>query len=68
MQEKVFLKIQPQRLSEVSAVLSTLSLLLVLLSLFFLLLWDASGEKQGGLIEMVWSLALGEESAKKHPP
>ena len=60
---KIFPKIQPQRLSEVSAVLSTLSLLLVLLSPLFLLLWDASGEKQG-VLDVVWSLALGEESAK----
>ena len=52
-----------QRLAEICAVLSTLSLLLVLLSPLFLLLWDASGEKQG-LLEVVWSLALGEESAK----
>jgi len=52
-----------QRLSELCAVLSTLSLLLVLLSPLFLLLWDASGEKQG-MAEVVWSLALGEESAK----
>ena len=60
---KVFPQMQPQRLSEICAVLSTLSLLMVLLSPLFLLLWNASGEKEG-LIEIVWSLALGEESAK----
>lgn len=56
-------RLKEQRLSEICAVLSTLSLLLVLLSPLFLLLWDASGEKEG-LIDIVWSLALGEESAK----
>lgn len=61
--KRIFPSIQDQRLSELCAVLSTLSLLLVLLSPLFLLLWDASGEKQG-LIDVVWSLALGEESAK----
>ena len=61
--KRIFPSMQDQRLSELCAVLSTLSLLLVLLSPLFLLLWDASGEKQG-LIDVVWSLALGEESAK----
>jgi predicted PurR-regulated permease PerM len=56
-------RMHEQRLAEICAVLSTLSLLLVLLSPLLLLLWDASGEKQG-LLEVVWSLALGEESAK----
>ena len=60
---KLFTGLKEQRLSEVCAVLSTLSLLLVLLSPLFLLLWDASGEKEG-LLEVVWSLALGEEAAK----
>ena len=44
-------------------VLSTVCLLIVLLSPLLLLLWDASGEKEG-LLEVVWALALGEESAK----
>jgi len=61
--QKLLPGMHDQRLSEVCAVLSTLSLLLVLLSPLFLLLWDASGEKEG-LLEVVWSLALGEESAK----
>lgn len=61
--QNLFPGMQDQRLSEICAVLSTLSLLLVLLSPLFLLLWDASGEKEG-LLEVVWSLALGEESAK----
>ena len=56
-------KLQEQRLSEICAVLSTLALLFVLASPLILLLWDAAGEKVG-LIEVVWSLALGEESAK----
>ena len=56
-------KLKEQRLSEVSAVCSTLVLLLFLSSPLILLLWDAAGEKVG-LIEVVWSLALGEESAK----
>jgi predicted PurR-regulated permease PerM len=60
---KLLPRMNEQRLAEICAVLSTLSLLLVLLSPLLLLLWDASGEKQG-LIEVVWSLALGEESAK----
>ena len=60
---KLFPGMQPQRLAEICAVLSTLSLLLVLLSPLFLLLWDASGEKQG-LLEVAWSLAMGEESGK----
>ena len=60
---KLLPRMHEQRLAEICAVLSTLSLLLVLLSPLFLLLWDASGEKQG-LLEVVWSLALGEESAK----
>ena len=60
---KLLPRMHEQRLAEICAVLSTLSLLMVLLSPLLLLLWDASGEKQG-LIEVVWSLALGEESAK----
>jgi predicted PurR-regulated permease PerM len=60
---KLLPRMHEQRLAEICAVLSTLSLLLVLLSPLLLLLWDASGEKQG-LLEVVWSLALGEESAK----
>jgi predicted PurR-regulated permease PerM len=55
--------LREQRLSEVCAVLSTITLLLFLLSPLLLLLWEASGEKQG-LIEVLWSLALGEDSAK----
>ena len=39
-------RIPDQRLSEVCAVFSTITLLLVLLSPLFLLLWDASGEKR----------------------
>ena len=57
-------RIPDQRLSEVCAVFSTITLLLVLLSPLFLLLWDASGEKEG-LLDVIWSLALGEESGKK---
>jgi predicted PurR-regulated permease PerM len=56
-------KLDEQRLSEICAVLSTLTLLLVLTSPLILLLWDAAGEKVG-LIEVLWSLALGEESGK----
>lgn len=60
---KVVPRAQEQRLSEICAVLSTVCLLIVLLSPLLLLLWDASGEKEG-LLEVVWALALGEESAK----
>jgi len=56
-------KLDEQRISEICAVLSTLTLLLVLTSPLILLLWDAAGEKVG-LIEVLWSLALGEESGK----
>ena len=62
---KLFSGLQEQRLSEVSAVLSTLSLLLVLLSPLLLLLWDASGEKEG-LLEIVWSLALGGRGCQEY--
>ncbi len=62
--KRIFQGIHEQRLSEVCAVLSTVCLLLVLISPLLLLLWNASGEKVG-LLEIVWSLALGEESAKK---
>ncbi|MEK9773646.1 MAG: hypothetical protein VW576_08780, partial [Opitutae bacterium] len=55
--------LEDQRLSEICAVLSTICLLLVLLSPLLLLLWEASGEKEG-LLDVVWALALGEESAK----
>jgi len=56
-------KLDEQRISEICAVLSTLTLLLVLTSPLIILLWDAAGEKVG-LIEVLWSLALGEESGK----
>ena len=61
--KKLFPKMHHQRISEICAVLSTISLLFVLVSPLFLLLWNASGEKEG-IIEVVWSLALGEDSAK----
>ena len=59
----IFPKLDEQRISEICAVLSTLTLLLVLTSPLIILLWDAAGEKVG-LIEVLWSLALGEESGK----
>lgn len=60
---KIFPAVHEQRLAEMCAVLSTIFLLLVMLSPLLLLLWNASGEKQG-IVDVVWSLVLGEESAK----
>jgi predicted PurR-regulated permease PerM len=55
--------IKDGRRSEICAVLSTILLLFCLLSPIFLLLWEASDAKRG-MIDMIWSLALGEEQGR----
>ena len=55
--------IKDRRRSEICAVLSTILLLFCLLSPIFLLLWEASDAKRG-MIDMIWSLALGEEQGR----
>lgn len=56
--------IKDRRRSEICAVLSTILLLFCLLSPIFLLLWEASDAKRG-MIDMIWSLALGEEQGRE---
>ena len=56
--------IKDRRRSEICAVLSTILLLFCLLSPIFLLLWVASDAKRG-MIDMIWSLALGEEQGRE---
>tara|TARA_B100001027_G_scaffold43915_1_gene28369 strand:+ start:2884 stop:4050 length:1167 start_codon:yes stop_codon:yes gene_type:complete len=57
--QNLFPRFPNQRRSEVCAVLSTLVLLMVIVSPIFLLLWEASDARRG-VLEMVWSIALGE--------
>jgi predicted PurR-regulated permease PerM len=52
-----------QRRSELCAVTATILLLVVLLSPFFLLLFQSSGNIQG-ITKTIWSLALGEEEGR----
>ena len=61
---KIFQGMKPSRLSEISAVLATLSLLLVLMSPLLLVLFDAS-DKAGGILEITWSIALGEDEGRE---
>ncbi len=58
-----FPRLNEQRRSEFCAVLSTLTLLLVLLSPFLLLLLQASGPGSG-ITETIWALALGKEEGR----
>ncbi len=57
-------RLRKRRRSEVCAVLSTVLLLLVLLSPILLLLLQGSGNAPG-IVETVWSLALGEEKGRE---
>ena len=58
-------RLQEQRRAELCAVLSTLTLLLVLLSPFLLLLLQASGSGSAqGITETIWSLAMGKEEGR----
>ena len=52
-----------RRRSELCAVLATISLLLVILSPFLLVIWEASNPSQG-MLDTITSLALGEEEGR----
>ena len=62
--KKLLPALDVRRRSELCAVLATISLLLVILSPFLLVIWEASNPSQGMLDTLV-SLALGEEEGRE---
>ena len=61
---KLLPSIDPRRRSELCAVLATISLLLIILSPFLLIIWEASNPNQG-MLDTILSLALGEEEGRE---
>ena len=61
--KKILPNLNVRRRSELCAVLATLSLLLVILSPFLLIIWEASNPRQG-MIDTIISIALGEEEGR----
>ena len=61
--KKFLPKMDYRRRSELCAVLATLSLLLIILSPFLLIIWEASNPRQG-IVDTLISLALGEEQGR----
>jgi predicted PurR-regulated permease PerM len=61
--KKILPNFNVRRRSELCAVLATLSLLLVILSPFLLIIWEASNPRQG-MIDTIISIALGEEEGR----
>ncbi len=62
--KKIVPNIGDRRRSEISAVLATIFLLMILMSPFLLIVWEASNPRQGMLDTMV-SIALGEEEGRE---
>jgi predicted PurR-regulated permease PerM len=62
--KKILPSLDPRRRSELCAVLATVSLLLVILSPFLLVIWEASNPRQG-MVDTIISLALGEERGRE---
>jgi len=62
--KKILPSLDPSRRSELCAVLATVSLLLVILSPFLLVIWEASNPRQG-MVDTIISLALGEERGRE---
>lgn len=61
---KILPSLDSRRRSELCAVLATVSLLLVILSPFLLVIWEASNPRQG-VVDTIISLALGEERGRE---
>ena len=61
--KKILPNLNLRRRSEMCAVLATLSLLLVILSPFLLIIWEASNPRQG-MFDTIISIALGEEEGR----
>ena len=61
--QKLLPQITERKRAEICAVFSTLLLLFVLLSPMLLLLWEASDTRRG-VMDLIWSLALGEEGGR----
>ena len=62
--KRIFPNFDQKRRSEICAVLATILLLLVLMSPFFLLIFEASNPKQG-IMDTVVSIALGEDRGRE---
>lgn len=61
--KKLLPNVNPGRRSEICAVMATVLLLLVLVSPFLIVIWEASSPKQG-MFDTLFSIALGEEQGR----